>query len=177
VYRVENGGDVALIAPALTTADAKSHIDILKQIIEETTQLPNLSMENIKGLGAQSGEARKTLLTDAHLKVGEEAHDIGWFLDREFSVIKSLVVADHPEWKAYEHSTMAKHIISPFIQNDEASDIANYSKAAGVLISNKTAIKRAGLSDDADREYEEIVEEKRQEAETNRIENLFTGAM
>lgn len=66
-------------------------------------------------------------------------------------------------------------MITPFIQNDTSADITNYSKA-GVLVSQKTAIKRAGLAADADAEYEEIQKEKMDDAETRRMEDVFTGA-
>ncbi len=176
VYKMKDGGDIGLISPALTTTDAKAHIQMLKQIDDETTQQADLTMENLKSLGAQSGEARKTLLTEPHLKVGEEKHEIIWFLDREFEVIKALLVTVKPEWKKYQHTTRCEHAITPFIQNDTSADITNYSKAAGVLVSQKTAIKRAGLAADADAEYEEIQKEKMADAETRRMEDVFTGA-
>lgn len=115
-------------------------------------------------------------LIEPHLKVGEEKHDIIWFLDREFEVIKALLVTVKPEWKKYQHTTRCEHVITPFIQNDTSADITNYSKAAGVLVSQKTAIKRAGLAADADAEYEEIQKEKMDDAETRRMEDVFTGA-
>ncbi len=176
VYKMKDGGDISLISPALTTTDAKSHIEMLKQIIDETTQQVDMTMENLKSLGTQSGEARKTLLTEPHLKVGEEKHAIAWFFDREFEVIKALLVAIKPEWKKYQHTTTCEHMIKPFIQNDTASDISNYSKAAGTLISQKTAIRRAGLAADADAEYEEIRKEKLEDAESQRMQDIFTGA-
>lgn len=176
VYKMKDGGDIGLISPALTTTDAKAHIQMLKQIDDETTQQADMTMENLKSLGAQSGEARKTLLTEPHLKVGEEKHEIVWFLDREFEVIKALLVTVKPEWKQYQHTTRCEQLITPFIQNDTAADITNFSKASGVLVSQKTAIKRAGLAVDADAEYEEIMKEKREEAEAQRMEYVFTGA-
>lgn len=176
VYRVTQGGDVGLISPALTTTDAKTHIQMLKQINDETLQQADLSLENVKGLGVQSGEARKTLLTEPHLKTGEEKHEIIWFFDREFEVIKSLLIILNPQWKRYQHTTKCDHVITPFIQNDMSTDIANYSKAAGLLMSHRTAIKKAGLVNNADAEYEEILSEKQQDAEINRMSDIFSAA-
>lgn len=176
VYRLKDGGDIGLISPALTTVDAKAHVEILKQLNDETIQMVDLSMESVKGLGAQSGEARKTLLTEPHLKTCEESHEIIWFFDREFEVIKSLLCIIKPEWKRYLHTTSCRHIVTPFIQNDTTTDITNYSKASGILMSQKSAIKRAALVDDADAEYEEILKEKQQEAETERMSDVFNAA-
>lgn len=177
VVRVKDGGDVGVMSPPLTTNDAKIHVDMLKQINEEILQLPDLSMENVKGLNAQSGEARKTLLADAHLKVGEESADIVEFLDREFNVIKSLLVVINPQFKKYQNTTTCDQIITPFIQNDEKSDIDNYVKASGTLVSRRTAIELAGLSADPDAEMEAIDKENAAEAERQRSTDLFEGAM
>lgn len=177
VVRVKDGGDVGVMSPPLTTNDAKVHVDMLKQINEEILQLPDLSMENVKGLNVQSGEARKTLLTDAHLKVGEEAADIVEFLDREFNVIKSILVVLNPSWKQFENVTTCDQILTPFIQNDTKTDIDNFVKAAGTVVSQRTAIELAGLASDADAEYEAIQKEKDAEAERNRSVDLFEGAM
>lgn len=176
VVRVKDGGDVGVMSPPLTTNDAKTHVDMLKQINEEVLQLPDLSMENVKGLGAQSGEARKTLLTDAHLKVGDESADIIEFLDREFSVIKNILAVLNPRWKQYVYTTTCDQIITPFIQNDTSTDINNFSKAAGTLISQRTAIEMTGLVSDADAEMEAINQEKAAEAERQRAVDLFEGA-
>ena len=177
VVRVQGGGDVGVMSPPLTTNDAKVHVEMLKQINEEVLQLPDLSMENVKGLNAQSGEARKTLLTDAHLKVGEEAADIVEFLDREFSVIKSLLVIMNPAFKPYQNTTTCEHILTPFIQNDTTTDINNYSKAAGTLVSQRTAIELAGLVQDPDAEMETINKEKQADADLQRSVDVFEGSM
>ena len=177
VYQLENGGDLDLVSPALSTSDAKTHIEMLKEINQEITQLPDLSLENIKGLGVQSGEARKTLLTDPHMKVRDESHDIIEFLDREFEVIKAILCYLNPDWKQYQHTTTCDHIITPFIQNDRTSDINDFTKASGgPIMSQKTAVEQAGLVDDAEAEMVQIQSEQSAAAETERMTNIFEGA-
>ena len=176
VYKLSEGGDVDLVSPALTTEDSKTHVDMLKQIDCEVTQLPDLSLENIKGLGAQSGEARKTLLTDAHLKVRDESHDIIEFLDREFEVVKAIVAHENPEWEQFVHTTYCEQKITPFIQNDRTADINDYSKASGTLMSRKAAVIAADLTEDPEADYEDLVKEDAVLAEQERMTNVFTGA-
>ena len=92
----------------------------------------DFALENIKSLsGVVSGEARKTLLSDAHLKVGEKKHDLIWFLDREMSVVKSLVAELNVQWRKYVDTTTCYNIITPFVQNDERSEIENRKTANG----------------------------------------------
>lgn len=178
VYKVSEGGDVDIVAPVLTTSDSKTHVDMLRQINSEITQLPDLSLENIKGIGAQSGEARKTLLTDPHLKTREESHDIVEFFDREFEVVKAIVANEHDEWRPYLHTTSCRHVITPFIQNDTASDISILTKANGgqPVMSQKTSVIQSGLVEDGEAEYEQIRKEAEADAEASRMTDLFAGA-
>lgn len=177
VYQLENGGDLDLVSPALTTNDAKTHIGMLKEINQEITQLPDLSLENIKGLGVQSGEARKTLLTDPHMKVREESHDITEFLDREFEIIKAILCHENKEWVPYQHTTTCEFIITPFIQNDRSSDINDLTKASGgPIMSQKTAVELADLVDDSEAEVAQMDKEAAATAERNRMTDVFTGA-
>ncbi len=177
VYQLENGGDLDLVSPALSTNDAKTHVGMLKEMNQEITQLPDLSLENIKGIGAQSGEARKTLLTDPHMKVRDESHDIVEFLDREFEIVKAILCHENESWKPYQHTTMCKHILTPFIQNDRTADINDYVKASGgPVMSQRTAVEQSGFVDDADAEVAQIEAEKSADAERNRMTDIFTGA-
>lgn len=174
VYQLEGDGDVAYVTWDQQIEAMKFMVDTLKQNIEEELQLPNLSLENVKGLGAMSGEARKTLLTDAHLKVGEESGDIIEMLEREFNVIKHFLSLIKPDWKDSLESLECEHVITPFIQNDEAATIDKYIKATGgkAIMSQRTAITQSGLVDDADDELELI----KKEDEANNMLNMFPPA-
>lgn len=150
VYQLEGDGDVAYVTWQQQIEAMKFYINTLKQNTEEELQLPNLSMENVKSLGAISGEARKTLLTDAHLKVGDEKGDIIEFLDRECNVIKAFLGQMNKAWENSIDDLEVEHIITPFIQNDEASEIDKLSKATGgkAIISQEEGIARLGWSQD-----------------------------
>lgn len=176
-YQLKNGGSVNLLNPAMSSDQVKMHIGTQKEFISEYTQMPDLSMENIKGLGAMSGEARKTLLTDAHLKVGEESHDIIWFLDREFSVIKSMLATIHPVWKGLVNKVSCKHVITPFIQNDQTAQTDRLAKRVdGKLLSRRSAIGQFEDVADVDEELKRIQEETMADIEAQRVGNVFEGA-
>jgi hypothetical protein len=170
VYQLEENGDIQYVTWQQQVEAIKFYTEALKRNMEEELQLPNLSLEQVKGLGVVSGEARKTLLTEPHLKVMEESGDMIEFLDRECKVILAFLEAINTKWKDKTSQLDVEHIITPFIQNDEGAAIDNTSKAvnAGVA-SKKTAIKRLGWVDDADKELEQIAEEKQSE----RSEDVF----
>lgn len=161
VYQLENNGSVQYVTWDQQIEAMQFMVETLKKNIDEELQLPNLSLENTKGLGAMSGEARKTLLTDAHLKVGEESGAIIELLEREFNVIKEFVAILNPEWKDSIHELDCEHVITPFTQNDETSTIDKYVKATGgkPVLSQRTAIQQTGLVDDAEAELKQIQSE------------------
>lgn len=176
-YQLKNGGSVNLLNPAMSSDQVKMHIDTQKEFISEVTQMPDLSMEKIKGIGAVSGEARKTLLTDAHLKVGEESHDIVWFLDREFSVVKSIIATLHPAWKSLVNKLTCKHIITPFIQNDQTSQTDRLAKRVDSrLLSRRSALEQFDDVADVDEEIKRIEAETMADLAAQRSVDVFEGA-
>lgn len=71
-----------------------------------------------------------------------------------------------------------EHVITPFIQEDEAAEIEKWMKADGnkPVISHKEAIRRANLTDNADDTYDEIQKEEQAESERSAqsMSNLFS---
>ena len=175
VFNVENGGSVSYVTWQQSVEAMKFFISELKKNAEEELQLPNLSMENVKGLGAISGEARKTLLTDAHLKVGDEKGDIVEFLDRECNVIKAFLGIMNPKWKNKINSLEVEHVVTPFIQNDEEAKINKITKATGgkTVASRRTGVKMLGWVKDVDEELNQIQHEEEKEAQNRSIEDVF----
>ncbi len=178
VYQVEKDGDIKYVEWNQSIEAIKHHIDTLLKLYFLQLQLPDLSFENMKGLAAMSGEARKTLLADAHLKVGDEKGDIVEFLEREGNVIKEFLKHLNKSWSSKIDEIDIEHEITPFIQNDEEATINKLFKASGgkPMISQREAIEYLGYSDDIDKTYEEIQEEENMAAERERSFNLFTGA-
>lgn len=151
VYEMKDGGDVKYVTWQQQVEAMKFFISEMKRNTEEELQLPNLSLENVKGLGAISGEARKTLLADAHLKVGYESGDILEFFDRECNVIKAFLELMNTKWKGKTGNVGVSHIVSPFVQDDEMNEIDKISKVTGgePIASRETGIRALGwVSDD-----------------------------
>jgi len=174
VYQMEGEGEVKYVTWEQQIDAMKFYISTLKQNVEEELQLPNLSMENMKGLGAISGEARKTLLTEAHLKVGEEGGDIVEMLEREFNVIKAFVGQMNKSWETSIGDLKAEHIITPFIQNDEMATIDRLSKATGgkALLSQKAAVNELDYVEDKEAELQQLALE---ETRSNSVDTFPTA--
>lgn len=174
VYQLEEGGDIDTVSPVISPESTEFLVSQLKQNIEEYSQLPNLSMENVKNLGGIGFDARKTLLTDGHMKVGEEKHEIVWCLEREFSVIKAFLANMNKSWEKPLQSVKAKHMITPFVMSDEKAKSEKLSIEVGAGIKSKeTAIEQLGDVPDAKDELDKINKERKQEAQATSVIDVF----
>lgn len=167
VYRVENGGDVAYISWAQSIEALKYHVNTLVQQFWAQSQMPDISFENMKSLGNIGFDARQTLLTDAHLKVGDESGAWIEFFEREANVIKAFLSLMNVNGFKDIEDVEVEHIITPFIQNDERDTIERLVTANGgkPILSQLEAIKLAGYSSDPEATLKAI-----EEAETKEIE-------
>jgi len=181
VYQMENGGNVAYVTWEQQVEALRFFTETLKKNTEEELQLPSLSLESMKSLGNIGYDARKTLLTDPHLKVGDESGDIIEFFDRECNVIKAFLGEMNTQWRDSIKDLKVTHVITPFIQNDEKEDIEKYSKAAGgkPIASQRKCVERAGLCDtpeQVDEEMRNLANEAAADAQLQSATNVFDTA-
>lgn len=166
VYRVENGGDVSYISWSQANEALKYHVDTLLDMFFMQSQMPDISFENMKSLGNIGYDARMTLLTDAHLKIGEEQGVWIEVLERESNVIKAFLKEMNKDFASEIDNVEVEHIITPYVQNDVKVEISNAMSACGgkAIISQLDAIKLAGLSADPKATLEQI---QKEEADSN----------
>ena len=130
----------------------------------------------MKSLGNIGFDARQTLLTDAHLKIGDEAGAWLEFLERECNVIKAFLKEMKREWASEIDNVSVEHVITPFIQNDELAEINKRKAANGgkAIESQLESIQRYGYSDDAQATLEQIQKEEEQSVQ-NRADAFSIG--
>lgn len=178
VYRVNEGGDVSYVSWQQAIEALKYHVDTLIKLYFMQSQMPDISFENMKSLGNIGYDSRRTLLMDAHLKIGEESG--AWIegFERETNVIKAFLSEMNKIWAPRMDEISVEHIITPFIQEDENTQIDKWLKANGnkPLVSQKESIQRAGLSDDPDKTFNDIQGEEEAEATRSAasMPNLFS---
>ncbi|MCS3166741.1 phage portal protein [Bacteroides fragilis] len=174
VYRVEQNGDVAYVSWAQSIEALKYHVDTLVKLFWSQSQMPDISFENMKSLGNIGFDARQTLLTDAHLKVGDESGAWIEAFERECSVIKVFLKMMNVTWKGEVDNVEVEHVITPFIQNDEKSEIEKWVTASGgkAVVSQLEAIKNLGISTDPQETLSQIQKED-ETASRIRVSNIF----
>lgn len=177
VYRLENGGDVSYVSWTQSIEAMKYQVDSMLKLFWTQAQMPDISFEAMKGLGNIGYDARQTLLTDAHLKVGDESGAWIEFFEREANVIKAFLKEMNTQWASEIDNVEIEHIITPFIQNDEKAEIDKWVNACGgkSVVSQLEAIKYLGFSSDAEKTLQQIQEEEAQ-ASLSKM-NLFEGAV
>lgn len=162
VYRVENGGDVSYVSWQQAIEALKYHVDTLLKLFWMQSQMPDVSFDNMKSLGNIGYDARQMLLTDAHLKVGDESGAWIELFEREASVIKEFLKLMNDSWKKEVDNIEIEHVITPFIQNDESALIDRLQKGNGgkAIFSQLESIQMAGYSKDPQATLEQIQKEE-----------------
>lgn len=135
----------------------KFQTDGLERGFFSDIQLPNFSFDEMKSVPA-SGESKRYMFMDAHIKALEEQGMWLEYFDREVNVIKAFAKIMFPKYKYAFDAIQVKSIITPFSMTDEKDSIANGTNATGgkAIASRRTAIKRLGWVDDVDAELREI---------------------
>ena len=176
IFRVENGGDVGYVSWQQAIDALKYHVDTMLKMFWMQAQIPDISFENMKSLGNIGYDARQTLLTDAHLRIGEMAGLWIEFFERECNVIKAFLKIMNPAWAKDIDEISVEHQIQPFIQNDELAEINKRMKANGgkAIESQLESIQRYGYSDDAQATLEQIQKEEELSAQ-NRADAFSIG--
>lgn len=174
IYRVENGGDVSYVSWSQAIEALKYHAETLLKLYWMQSQMPDVSFDNMKSLGNIGYDARQMLLTDAHLKVGDESGAWIEFFEREASVIKEFLKYMNTSWAEEIDDIEIEHIITPFIQQDEDATADRLLKLNGgkPVMSQLESIQQAGYSNDAQATLEQIQSEEAA-ASQSRISNIF----
>lgn len=179
VVRVTNGGDVSYVSWQQSIDAMKYHVETLLKLFFMQAQVPDISFENMKGLGDIGYDARMTLLMDAHLKIGDESGNWLEFLDREVNVVKAFLKSINVKWASEIDSVDVENVITPFVQNDRKGLIETLTAANGgkAVMSQLDSIRELGESKDPEATLKQIQEEDNASS-ASRMESLFnTGAM
>lgn len=175
VVRVENNGDVGYVSWQQAIEALKYHIDTLTKLFWSQSQMPDISFANMMGLGNIGFDARQTLLTDAHLKVGDESGEWIEAFERESNVIDVFLRHMNVDWADEIDNVETEHIITPFIQQDEKATIERIQAANGgkPIMSQLESIKAYGQSTNP----QETLKQIREDDAADVMEEIFTHTM
>ena len=144
----------------------KYYVNELRQMFFTQLQLPDWSYENMK-TSPMSGEARKQLFIDCHLKVKDESGRWLEFFDREVNVVKAFLKTMLPaDWSDDIDALKVENVITPYTITDEKDNVNILMTATGgkAIMSQDTAVRKLALVDDPDKELQTIRAEEAADA-------------
>lgn len=175
LFRMESGGDVSYVSWQQAIEALKYNVSQLLELFWSLSQMPDISFSNMQKLGNIGYDARETLLTDAHLKVGDEEGDFVEFFERETNIAKAFLCIMHPEFEPEIDNVEVQHTITPFIQRNEDAEISKRLKANGgkPIESQRESIARFGKSTNPEATFQEIIQERVDEAQQAAVPDIF----
>jgi len=139
LLEIESGSNVSYLTWNQAPESVKLEIDNLLKLIYTSTQTPDISFEQVKGLGPISGIALKMLFMDAHLKASDKAESFGECIQRRINLIKVFLSKINVPLSKYITLT-ASPKFKYFMPNNDAETIDILTTAVtGGIISKETA--------------------------------------
>jgi len=141
------------------------HTEGLERGFFSDIQLPNFSFDEMKSAPA-SGESKRYMFMDAHIKVLEEQGAWLSFFGREMNVVKAFAKVMFPSLAGAFDALRVRSRITPFSMTDEKDTIANGAASTGgkAIASRRTAVARLGWAEDVEAELAEIGRDEARDA-------------
>lgn len=149
------------------TEAVEFEFNTLMSIVFTGSQTPQMSMEDLKGLGAASGVAYDRIFMDAHLAARDEIDgEYGESTQRDINLNKAFCGAISTKLIPATKTLTIGFDIPIFRMNDDSETVGLLQKAAGgaKVLSQKTAIEYSPLTKNAEEELKQIVREEAEQA-------------
>lgn len=162
IFRVKDGGDVSYVSWSQAIDAIKYQVEEMIRLYYMQAQVPDISFENIKGVGGIGFDARQMYLADISFKVGDESGNFIEAFEREGSIIKAYLRILNPQWKNDIDDLVITYNVTAYIPNDESAMVDRLQKANGgkALMSHKESISEYGHSVDPEATMNDIKQEQ-----------------
>lgn len=154
----EHKGDAKFLTNDNGPASVKLELDKLEKLINYLTNTPQMSLEDLKGMGAISGVAIKLMFLDAIIKAKLREGGNRTTVERILNIlIAGTVNTTVTKYKKLAENTFFDIAFRSIIPNDIKETIEYLAQGVEAgFISRKTAVTTAGLTEDPDAEIKEI---------------------
>lgn len=166
VLQLGDNADVDFVVPPDGNESLAMETDRLERDVHDFTATPNISFDNMKGLGNMlAGSSAKFLFLSAHLKVMDKLSIYIPAYQRRASVIKSYL--QHFNVKLKDKDLDIEPIVTPFVIDNEAEFIRFLMEANGnkPIYSQQHAMERAGVKN-PEKMLKQIEDEENRSIET-----------
>ncbi|NQY30347.1 MAG: phage portal protein [Flavobacteriaceae bacterium] len=159
----EMRSDVQFLTNDNAPESVRLEIDNLLKFIYSLTSTPDISFDNIKGLGNVTGVALKIMFLDAMIKAQMNNEELNRpSIERIINVfIAGNVTSTNTKYKSISESTYFDVQFNSIIPDDLNTTVETLTKAVeSGITSQKTAVEILGLTDSNSDELEQIQSEK-----------------
>lgn len=165
LIELENDAELEYLVWNQAPESMKMEISNLLYMIHSLTHTPDISFENIKGLGQLSGTALDLFFMDAHLKAAHKEPIFAEGLQRRLNYLKKVIIMLDPSLKAARPMRF-KPKFKFFRIEDNPSTITMLTNAVqGGILSTDTAVRQNPLvGNDPAAEIDAINREKEEAA-------------
>jgi SPP1 family phage portal protein len=170
---LKNGAKANYITLDNAAESIKLELLQLRSAIMDMTDTPDISFDQVKGLGAYSGIALKMIFSGAHMKASDKEEIFGKGVQRRINFLKVAHAFINGDFEEAVPLSI-KPRFTYYVPKDDVEQtnmllVANGGKP---IISQKTSVELSNLVKDADGELERIQEEEgaasAQQAATNK---------
>lgn len=172
VLELEKDASVSYATWNQAPESVKMELETIERLIFQMTDTPNISFEQMKGLGVFSGIALKMLFMAAHMKASEKEETFGESIQRRINYLKAIV-------KMIDIGSLGKTTlsISPkfeyYLPKDYEGLIDTLVNGVnGKVLSQETAVKLNPYVEDPAKELEMI---KSEQSGADALSNLLNS--
>lgn len=146
VFQLDEGADIEFANQPNAGENITVEINRLERDIHDFTSTPNISFDNMKGLGnMMAGSSAEFLFLSAHLKVMDKLSIHIPALQRRISIIESYLKLFNVK---YKNDTLdVEPVVTPFVINNDADFIRSLMEANGgkPIYSQEYSMQKAGI--------------------------------
>lgn len=159
ILELEQGSDANYMAWANAPESVRLEIETLLRMIYGISQTPDFSFDTLRGVGVASGRALELLSTDAFLKAADKTGFYIEYLTRRANIIQAFLQKFNI---SLTQKLRIKPEITPYRLTSEEDELNYWMTATGhkPLVSQKTAMEKIRLTQNAEEDYERLKEEE-----------------
>lgn len=167
-------GDAKFLTHDNAPEAVKLELDRLEKYIYSLSSTPDLSLENLKGIGDISGKAIRLMFMDAIIKSKMNEGENRTNLERIINVfISGIVTTTATKLKSTANNTFFDIKFNSILPSEINEDIQTYVQAVNArIMSTRTAVTTTGLAQDIEKELEEIKKDQDEDAERTKREEV-----
>jgi hypothetical protein len=161
MVQLENGAKMEYLVWEAVPESIKMEVETLMKLIYSMTSTPNISFEEMKGLGTYSGLALKMLFMSAHMEASDKEEIFGECVQRRINLLKQFISVAAVTLKPALNMRI-KPKFTYYLPKDDKQELDNITTAldAGIL-SNDSAVRLNPLVEYADDEIKALKKEQK----------------